>query len=179
MDEEEKNFIAHEEVHEEESKFIVHEEEKKFMESQEQSQKVYYLVKGRAIDTLKESAMYPMRTKIIKFEGPKDYIKQISNKIRLRPNLDNYSLFKDENDVWSKVISDGNQIVLYRGISNQVIDCIGQLALDGNITIRMTEGAKTFLKRLRYLIFMMNKDSQNGCIFQEFNDKIEAEEFFT
>ena len=33
MDEEEKNFIAHEEVHEEESKFIVHEEEKKFMES--------------------------------------------------------------------------------------------------------------------------------------------------
>ena len=73
-----------------------------------------------------------MRTKIVKYEGGADYIKELNNKIRLMPNLDHYGnssgargLYNDENDVWSKVISDGDHIVLYRGISNQVIDCIG------------------------------------------------------
>ena len=69
-----------------------------------------------------------MRTKLVKYEGPRNYIKELSTKIRLQPNLENYSrreFYNDASDVWSKVISDGDQIVLYRGVSNQVIDCIG------------------------------------------------------
>ena len=37
----------------------------------------------------------------------------------------------------------------------------------------------TFLKRLRYLILIVDKDTQIGCISQEFSAKTEAEEFFT
>ena len=96
------------------------------------------MVKGRAVGPKELQGYSGMRTKLVKYEGPKDYIKEICNKIRLRPNLDSAYLYKDDHDVWSKVISDGENIVLYRGISNQVIDCIGQLALDGKITIRMT-----------------------------------------
>lgn len=41
---------------------------------------------------------------------------------------------------WSKVVSDGDFIVLYKGISNQIFDAMGALAMDGHMKIRtMTE----------------------------------------
>ena len=97
---------------------------------------MFYIVKGRAIGPKELNGYNGMRTKLLKYEGPRDYIKELSNKIRLRPNLESHYLYHDDHDVWSKVISDGDNIVLYRGISNQVIDCIGQLALDGKIAGR-------------------------------------------
>ena len=60
-------------------------EDGQFSESEEDSQKMYYMVKGRAVGPKELQGYSGMRTKLIKYEGPKDYIKEISNKIRLRP----------------------------------------------------------------------------------------------
>ena len=55
-----------------------------------------------------------MRSGIKKYEGPKDYIKGLSR--QMFTNMSRAGL--DFRYDWSKVVSDGEYIVMYKGISN-------------------------------------------------------------
>ena len=56
---------------------------------------------------------------------------------------------------WSKVVSDGEYIVMYKGISNQIFDAIGSLALDGHIKVRVMSEDVASRNRKRYHVFVV------------------------
>ena len=76
---------------------------------------------------------------------------------------------------WSKVVSDGEYIVMYKGISNQIFDAIGSLALDGHIKVRVMSEDFASRNRKRYHVFVVEQLNQGtNCIQQEFNQRDEA-----
>lgn len=55
-----------------------------------------------------------MRSAIKRYEGPKDYIKGLSR--QMFTDMSRAGL--DFSTHWSKVVSDGEYIIVYKGISN-------------------------------------------------------------
>ena len=92
-----------------------------------------------------------MRSAIKKYQGPKDYIKGLSR--QMFTNMSRANL--DYNQHWSKVISDGEYIIMYKGISNQVFDAIGALALDGHMKVRVMGEDVASRNRKRYQVFVV------------------------
>ena len=54
--------------------------------------------------------------------------------------------------------------MLYKGISNQIFDAMGALAMDGHMKIRaMTEDAAS-RNRKRYLVFVVELSTSTNCV---------------
>mmetsp|Transcript_886 Transcript_886/g.1206 ORF Transcript_886/g.1206 Transcript_886/m.1206 type:complete len:93 (-) Transcript_886:392-670(-) len=92
-----------------------------------------------------------MRSALERYEGPRDYIKALSKHMFTQMSKQG----QDYRNSWSKVISDGEYIVMYKGISNQIFDAMGALALDGHMKIRVM--GEDFAARTRkcYLVFVI------------------------
>ena len=70
----------------------------------------------------------------------------------------------DYDQSWSKVVSDGEFIVLYKGISNQIFDAMGALAMDGHLKIRTMAEDVASRNRKRFLVFVVELSSSSNCI---------------
>ena len=92
-----------------------------------------------------------MRSAIKKYEGPKDYIKGLSR--QMFTDMSRAGL--DFSQHWSKVVSDGEYIVVYKGISNQIFDAMGSLALDGHMKVRVMAEDVASRNRKRYQVFLV------------------------
>ena len=127
------------------------EEQTKYVDSDLSNERVYYLVKAKELKSTEQRAYGYMRSAIEKYEGPKDYIRGLSRHIFTEMSRAGL----DYRNSWSKVVSDGEYIVMYKGISNQIFDAMGALALDGHMKIRVM--AEDFAARIRkrYLVFMI------------------------
>ena len=116
-----------------------------------------------------------MRSALERYEGPKDYIRGLSR--HLFSEMSRAGL--DYRNSWSKVISDGEYIVMYKGISNQIFDAMGALALDGHMKIRVMAEDFAARTRKRYLVFTIEQlNTGIACLQSEFEQRDEAAEFF-
>ena len=80
---------------------------------------------------------------------------------------------------WSKVISDGEYVIMYKGISNQIFDAMGALALDGHMKIRVMAEDVASRNRKRFLVFVITQlDANTSCIQAEYDRKDDALDFF-
>mgnify|MGYP001626847936 CR=1 FL=1 len=77
------------------------------------------------------------------------------------------------------MISDGEYIIMYKGVSNQIFDAIGMLALDGHMKIRVMSEDYSVRNRKRFLVLAIEQlNSNTGCIQTEFDSKAQANDFF-
>ena len=68
---------------------------------------------------------------------------------------------------------------MYKGISNQIFDAIGALALDGHMKVRVMSEDFASRNRKRYKVFIVEQlNSGTNMIQSEFNKRDEALEFF-
>ena len=80
---------------------------------------------------------------------------------------------------WSKVVSDGEYIIMYKGVSNQIFDAIGALAMDGHMKIRVMSEDVASRNRKRYLVFVIEQLTvSSSCTQAEYDRREEALEFF-
>ena len=88
--------------------------EPKYATSDLPSERVYYLVKAKELKSSEMQAYGYMRSAVQKYEGPKDFIKGLSRDMFTEMSRAG----QDYPTSWSKVISDGEYIIMYKGISN-------------------------------------------------------------
>ena len=92
----------------------VMEQQPKYATSDSPSERVYYLVKAKELKSSEMQACGYMRSAVQKYEGPKDFIKGFSRDMFTEMSRAG----QDYPTSWSKVISDGEYIIMYKGISN-------------------------------------------------------------